>query len=264
MLISASEDAALCGEHKEELDSAEEKRIKCTNCLTSKADFIECKEHTALNEIGKNCESCNNLKKLVNKFQTHKHTFSCQKKNKLITIQESEGHGRNDNIKKGCKISNHVQCRHDFPKFPMNRTRFILGLSKNLPPDEVSHRKKDLKKIKKYLIRQTFIEDESAADLYPSENHFKSLTFIEFLYEVGMFATNKLLKDYTRNEKAVAYERYINALSASVRGSGSIFLKRETKDIQTNNFNRRIMEVHQANHDLQIVVDQVYITNIKK
>ena len=142
----------------------------------------------------------------------------------------------------------------------MNRTRFLLGLSKNLQPEEIRQRKKDLKKIKKYLIRQTFIEDESSTESSPSVNYFKSLTFIEFLYEVGMFETSKPLKDYTRNEKAAAYERYINALSASIRGSGSIFLKRETKDIQTNNFNRRIMEVHQANHDLQIVVDQVYIT----
>ena len=232
--------------------------IKCTDCFTSKADFKECKYHTVLHKIGKDCESCNNLKKLVKKFQTHKHTFSCQKKNRLITIQESEGHGKNDNIKKGCKISNHVQCRHDFPKFPMNRTTFLLGLPKDLPPEEIRQRKKDLKKIKKYLIRQTFVEDESTLESSPSATYFKSLTFIEFLHEVGMFETNKSLKDHTRNEKAAAYQRYINALSASVRGSGSIFLKRETKDIQTNNFNRRIMEVHQANHDLQIVVDQVY------
>ena len=54
----------------------------------------------------------------------------------------------------------------------------------------------------------------------------------------------------------MAFKRYLDAISASVKGSGSVFLQRRTKDIFTNNFNRRLMEVHKANHDLQIVVDQ--------
>ena len=91
---------------------------------------------------------------------------------------------------------------------------------------------------------------------------FNNVTILEFLHEVGMFSTDKKLEEYSNKEKKWAYERYIDALSESVRGSGSIFLKRNTMDIFTNNFNRRIMEIHQANHDVQIVVDQVCITNI--
>jgi hypothetical protein len=72
-----------------------------------------------------------------------------------------------------------------------------------------------------------------------------------------MFSGDKKLEDCSEKEKNFAYERYINALSASIRGTGSVFLKRDTKDILTNNFNRRIMGIHQANHDIQIVVDQV-------
>ena len=79
---------------------------------------------------------------------------------------------------------------------------------------------------------------------------------MEYIYEVGMFQSDKQLKDYSRKEKDEAYNRYINALSASIRGTGSIFLKRKPKDIYTNNFNRVLIGVHQANHDLQIVVDQ--------
>jgi hypothetical protein len=110
-------------------------------------------------------------------------------------------------------------------------------------------------KIKKYIIRQTYSENP----LQESENYklLKSFTFLEFLYESGMFYVDKKLEEYSEKEKEMAYDRYINALSASVRGTGSIFLKRETKDLFTNNFNRRLMEVHKANHDIQMVVDQV-------
>ena len=83
------------------------------------------------------------------------------------------------------------------------------------------------------------------------------MTFIQFLFEVGMFESDKNLETFSAKEKHSAYQRYINALSASVRGTGTVFLKRETKDIFTNNFNRRLLGVHKANHDIQIVVDQV-------
>ena len=70
-----------------------------------------------------------------------------------------------------------------------------------------------------------------------------------------MFKENKTkIEDYSTKEKALALDRY---LDASVRGSGHIFLKRSTCDIFVNNFNRRILQIHKANHDIQIVVDQV-------
>ena len=72
-----------------------------------------------------------------------------------------------------------------------------------------------------------------------------------------MFKREKSIEDYSDREKQDAYDRYINALSASVRGTGSVFLKRGTEDLFTNNFNRSLMGVHKANHDIQIVVDQV-------
>ena len=72
-----------------------------------------------------------------------------------------------------------------------------------------------------------------------------------------MFKADKRIENYSTRERGDAYERYINALSVSIKGTGSIFLKRATKDLFTNNFNRRLMEVHKANHDIQMVVDQV-------
>ena len=261
MLISASEKSAICDKHNEDLQiwKTDVEYDKCTVCFSSDSNFEECERHKeplAFLENCTNCIQCKDMRNLVKAFQRHKHTFSCQKKNKLITIQETEGHGRNDNVLRSAKISNYVQCRYNFPQFPMNKTKFILGMSKELDIEEKENRKKDLQKIKKYLIRQTFSEDSSISASMALKQ-FQELSFIQFLYDVGMFKGNKKLEECSRNEKDIAYKRYIAAISASIKGSGSVFLQRDTKDVMTNNFNRRIMEIHQANHDVQIVVDQV-------
>ena len=83
-------------------------------------------------------------------------------------------------------------------------------------------------------------------------------TFLKFLYEVGMFECDKSLENYSDSEKHNALKRYLNALSASVRGTGTVLIKRKMKDLFTNNFNRRLLGVHKANHDIQIVIDQVF------
>ena len=232
--------------------------IACVDCYSSRLNFEECAKHTGPVIIGEHCLECVHMKKLVQEFQRHKHTFTCQKKNKLVTIKESEGHGKYDNIKRGHKISNYVHCRFNFPQFPMNKTRFILGMSKQLDLEEIRSRKQDLQKIRKYLIRQTYTEDSPIGET-AAFSLFKNFSFIQFLHEVGMFELDKKLEHYSEKEKEAAYERYMNALSASIKGTGSVILRRDTKDIMTNNFNRRIMGVHQANHDIQIVVDQVCI-----
>ena len=141
-----------------------------------------------------------------------------------MTIKEMEGHGKYDDKRRGDRISNFVQCRYRFPQFPINKTKFILGMSKELTVEETERRKKDLQKIKKYLIRQTLSEDSTIKPTMELTK-FNNLKFLEFLYEVGMFSTDKKLEEYSNKEKKWAYERYIDALSASVRGSGSIFLK---------------------------------------
>ena len=72
-----------------------------------------------------------------------------------------------------------------------------------------------------------------------------------------MFEGKINIENLSKKEKTDGYQRYLNALSASVRGTGAIFLQRNPKDVLTNNFNRRILGVHKANHDIQIVIDQV-------
>jgi hypothetical protein len=131
---------------------------------------------------------------------------------------------------------------------------FIPGMSKDISDEQVEKRKTDLKKIKKFLIRQTYTENNPDSEQL---RMFYELNFLQFLFEVGMFEEDKKMEDFSEAEKKSAYQRYIDALSASVRGTGSVFLRRGTKDVFTNNFNRRLLGVHKANHDIQIVVDQV-------
>ena len=112
---------------------------------------------------------------------------------KSLTIKENEGHGRFDGIKKGPTLSNMTVCRFKFPKFPLDKTTLILGMPKDTDDDIVKVRKKDLQKISKYLIRQTYT-NEKMEDL-DSWKNLKDMDFWEFIYEVGMFDSNKLLDD---------------------------------------------------------------------
>ena len=258
MIISASEDSALCDKHHIEMKSKTRKNLKenesCVQCYSASANFVECEDHK-LESLSEECEECLTLKQNVKCFQTHSHTFTCQKNNKIIVVDSNEGFGRYDGILRGPKIET-VHCRFNFPQFPLNKTTFILGMSKDLEEGVLQQRRNDLQRIKKFLIRKTFSETrttESNVEFIAFEN----LTFLEFLLEVGMFEEIKSIESYTEEEKSKAHQRYIDAISASIRGSGSVFLKRGTKDVFTNNFNRKLMEVHKANHDLQIVVDQV-------
>ena len=80
-------------------------------------------------------------------------------------IKEDEGHGRKDGKIVADKISDYVECRFEFPQFPLNRTVFIKGMSKDLTDEEVIQRKNDLKKIKKFLIRQTSRENDEESEI---------------------------------------------------------------------------------------------------
>ena len=103
-------------------------------------------------------------------------------------------------------------------------------------------------------MRQTY----SQRNFTESEGwkRLKEFNFWEFIHEVGMFDGNKMLKDYSDQEKQVAKTRYLDAISASIQGNATVILKREVKDIFLNGYNKKIMKLHKANHDLQICIDQ--------
>ena len=253
-LIKVSKRKAVCMKHinNKEKDIEHE----CDMCYSPSSNFEKCQNHISKTINNKDCEECIEVKKLVESFQFHRHTFTCQKKKKFVNIKATEGHGRFDGVKKGEVILNFPECRFNFPQVPLNKTTFVFGFAKNLPPKEKAKRKSDLRKIKKYLIRQTYRKDSEESQSY---KNFEKLNFLEFLHEVGMFERDDDLCNYTEMEKKNAYDRYINALSASIRGTGCIFLERTTEDIYTNNFNLSILILHQANIDVQIVIDQVKI-----
>ena len=126
---------------------------------TSAAD-ITCKRHEmSRNDV--NCSECKELKELVSKYQSHSHTFTCAKKGKVITIKENEGHGRLDGFTKGPELLNIPICRFKFPKFPLDETRLVFGMPKDIDDNEVKTRIKDLNKIIKFLIRQTYVENST-------------------------------------------------------------------------------------------------------
>ena len=77
--------------------------------------------------------------------------------------------------------------------------------------------KLDLNKITKYLIRQTWSDDQHKES--ESFNKLKSFDFWKFLHEAGMFDHDKLLEEYTVEDKQNAKERYLNAISAGIQGS---------------------------------------------
>ena len=215
---------------------------------------IKCELHHSNESEGKDCEECENLRKKNEKYQTHKHTFTCAKKRKTITIKETEGHGRKDGIMKGTALSNIQICRFRFPKFPLDETKFVLALPKDTEEELIKRYKLDLNKITKFLIRQTYSSDNHQES--ESFKTLKDLDFWHFLYEAGMFDQNKLPEEYSENEKQAAKLRYLNAIAVGIQGSGTVILKREVKDLFVNGFNSTIMKLHQANHDLQICVDQ--------
>ena len=217
-------------------------------------EMIRCDQHEAEEVRPENCEDCKTFYEMVEKFQKHRHSFSCNKKNRFMHVQPDEGHGKNDGHMYGAALKHIPVCRHSFPKFPMEKTMFLVAPPKDLEEKEVIRRKADLKKIKKFLTRQTYSETD--VDQSESWKKLKSMSFLEFLQEVGMFHESKPLTSYTSVQIEKAIDRYYKALSMSMKGTGAVFLKRRVCDIFTNAFNPPMLKLHGANHDCQIVVDQ--------
>ena len=136
----------------------------------------------------------------------------------------------------------------------MDEAELIFGIPKDTTDEIVKNRKKDLDKITKYLIRQTYTDKEIKK--LDSWNRLQHMDFWEFLWNVGMFDTYKLISEYSKEEKRKAKQRYVDAISASVSGTAMIVLKRKVQDIFVNGYNPKLMRIHQANHDLQICIDQ--------
>ena len=84
--------------------------------------------------------------------------------------------------------------------------------------------------------------------------NFQKLSFDQFLYEVGMMDAKININDDKAMERARS--RYLNALRCEVKSSGIVVLKRRPADILTNNFNKKLLRLHQANQDIQFITDE--------
>ena len=193
------------------------------------------------------CTDCKNLREKVDRYQNHKHTFSCMKKKKFITVRANEGHGRLDGKIIGPDIQNIPVCRFNFPKYPSNETKVLLPPKTTLDEAEMKKRTSDLNKIRKYLLRQT--NEENSCKV------LKSLSFWEFLHSVGMFEKNKSYSECSSKDKEKAKTRYLNAISVSIKGKAAILLKRNVKDMFTNGYNKNLMKIQQSNMDIQVCID---------
>ena len=131
----------------------------------------------------------------------------------------------------------------------MGHTSFIPGIQKSLGEEEINIRKKNFKKIRKFLIRQTGFEGKR--DDNEMWKNFKTWDFHTFLFEVGMLTDEESILDHSKIDEA--NEIYLQALFVGIKGNGAIFVKLQPKDVFNNKFNPKFMKIHEANHDNQII-----------
>ena len=235
---------------KVESKCRKEKIEELADCLLStSSEEISCEDHD-INQL--DCSECKDLQEKVSKYQHHSHTFTCAKKKKCITIKENEGHGRLDGHLKGPRLLNIPVCRFQFPKYPLDKTELVVAMSKDTDDQTIKYAKKDLNKIIKFLIRQTW---DSKANKSAGSSKLKHMTFFEFLYAAGMFGVDHFFDQVTDKDRFNARQRYLTAISVSVRGSATVILKRQVKDMFMNGYNKRLMQLFKSNHDLQICID---------
>ena len=174
---------------------------------------------------------------LVEKYQTHSHTFTCNKKKRAFTIGPKEGHGKNDGKKAGPSLKIHV-CRFGFPKPPMRRTKVIEPLLEDASSDQLKESQKFAQKIRNYLCRTLF--QEYSGQQTKERNRFFELSFDEFLVELGL-----------------REDQYYLGLRSMNKSKGvQVFLQRDCKDVFTNNYNERVLQLHQANIDCSYITDE--------
>ena len=108
-----------------------------------------------------------------------------------ITIKENEGHGRLEEMIRSPELLNIPVCRFKFPKFPLDKTKLVLGITKHMEDSVIRKRKKDLDEIIKFLIRQTY----SKSPVYENDGwkKLKNESFYEFLYSAGVKMHTKVV-----------------------------------------------------------------------
>lgn len=145
-------------------------------------------------------------------------------------------------------------CRFYFPRFPIDETKILFGFNEDENEEIVKAAKRDYMSIKKYLLRQTYVPDKSKLDDQPNYKKLRNMDFKTFLEKAGMYSN--VSENLPETERfAQAKSRYCNALRAEIKGYVKIFPKRDLKNMFTNNFNKTLIKIHPANHDIQFCCD---------
>ena len=177
---------------------------------------------------------------------------NCRKKKKFMRIHSNEGLGINDGKEYESEIVTHV-CRFKFDKFPIDKTTFVLAITKDEDPNAVKQMKKDLRHIQTYMARRRYCRESN------SEDHilwlkFKDMTFEDFLEDLGMM--KNLSAKLSKIEKfELARKRYLKALRADIKGIGAVYHRRNPSDVFINNYSRKYMTLLKSNHDLQYITE---------
>ena len=85
------------------------------------AKDASCKSHETFKT---DCQSCQDVKNCVEKFQFHTCKFTCFKKKKFLKIHPREGHGRFDGVRHSTELVVSV-CRFKFPKNVCDESVFL-------------------------------------------------------------------------------------------------------------------------------------------
>ena len=73
------DEAALLEERKQQIETFSD------NFTSTDPFSIRCEKHVKDDEMPENCDDCNKCVEMVGTYQSHKHSFSCNKKNKFIS-----------------------------------------------------------------------------------------------------------------------------------------------------------------------------------
>ena len=169
MLENSTDSMVISDDDQSDADEDLEKKKEqisrlAASLIFGSIDDAKCRIHRTApieGDTGVSCSDCDIIKERVILFNTHGCTFSCKKKKKMLKIKESEGHGKLDGKISGDLIDNYIICRYNYPQNPIDETTLLLGLSKGHDEEDLNKRKNDYKKTRKFLIRQTYSDEES-------------------------------------------------------------------------------------------------------
>lgn len=148
--------------------------------------------------------------------------ISCQKENSYGSSKTSlQCHKHTKSCKKFQGGMSY--CRYSFPRPPLNKTLILAPLEEALDKDTLKFHIDNFRKI---------VDEINEITKKPA-----ALSFEKFLQSLEL-----------------TEEQYISALRSSIKRN-TVFLKRSLEESFVNNYNEELLELHNANMDIQFILD---------